>query len=42
MTVLLNLSFAFQNFVSGLQWLMPVIQTTQEAEVRRIAVRGQP
>jgi hypothetical protein len=26
----------------GTQWLTPVILATQEAEIRRIAVRGQP
>jgi hypothetical protein len=28
--------------IVGHQWLMPVILTTQEAEVRRISICGQP
>jgi hypothetical protein len=28
--------------IAGSQWLMPIILATQDAEIRRIAVRSQP
>jgi hypothetical protein len=37
----INLSFK-KHFLARHQWLMPVILTTQEAEIRSIKVRSQP
>jgi hypothetical protein len=38
-----EVSFLLQMMVSaGCQWLTPVILATQEAEIRRIVVQGQP
>jgi hypothetical protein len=31
-----------KNFRGGHQWLTPIIIATQEAEIRRITIQGQP
>jgi hypothetical protein len=41
--LLLGISGSLKNYIIvGQQWLMPIILATQEAEIRRIMVPGQP
>jgi hypothetical protein len=37
-----TISFILIKIIARLWWLMPVILATQEAEIRRIMVQGQP